>query len=69
MNDIDLLNDQTLVRHISEYYTTTEFSNEIKELFGERNNLNSTNNCINDIYDNFSLLHINARSLQKITMT
>ena len=65
MNDIDLLNDQTLVRHISEYYTTTEFSNEIKELFGERNNLNSTNNCINDIYDNFSLLHINARSLQK----
>ena len=61
-------NDQNLVRHISYYYTTNEFNDKIKQIMGTTNNTNSdgatdsTNNYNNNT---FSLLHVNARSLNK----
>ena len=67
-NNNALPNDQNLVRHISDYYTTNEFNDKIKQIMGTTNNTNSdgTTDSTNNYNNNtFSLLHVNARSLNK----
>ena len=63
MNNHDLLHDQSLIEHDSDYFTIDEFIAKIKITLNQFNHeLNKGSN--NDI-DNFSLIHFNARSLNK----
>ena len=63
MNNHDLLHDQSLIEHDSDYFTIDEFIAKIKITLNQFNHeLNKGSN--NDI-DNFSLIHFNARSLNR----
>ena len=60
----DLTEDQNLVRHNSNYYTTDEFMNKIRQTPGLTNNSNNSNDN-NNSHNSFSLFHVNARSLNR----
>lgn len=65
MNPDVLIDDQNLVEHNSEYYTINEFNKKINFDFNsihDQSTLRPTNNISNQ----FSLFHMNARSLNKI---
>ena len=60
MTDIEeIYDDQNIIDHSSNYYSIDDFD----EIFNTKLNQNSVNNCNTNLY--FSLLHINARSLNR----
>ena len=61
MNNHDIPSDQNLIRHQSEYYTTSEFIDKMKLAPGNTHDLDTS--LQHDTH--FSLLHVNVRSLSK----
>ena len=65
MNPDVLIDDQNLVEHNSEYYTINEFNKKINFDFNSIHDQSTLRQTYN-ISNQFSLFHMNARSLNKI---